>query len=108
MWCCGCKINKSLCIGNKFRVQIQIELLVWRMLLFQQILGKKTTKPTTADAMAMTKTAPAAMSFIWPIVGSKLGFMWLQSFSMAVFINSAPMTEPKQSTIAIHSALERL
>ena len=65
--------------------------------------GKKMMIPVIAAASAHTNTAPAAMSFTCPAKGLRCGDTRSTSLSIAVFISSAAITSPIQSTIMVHS-----
>ena len=69
----------------------------------QTNLGKKIKKGTKTDIAANNKTAPALISFAAFINGCFSVETLSQSFSMAVFINSADSTEPIHNTMATHS-----
>ncbi len=59
--------------------------------------------PTITDIIAVTKTAPAAISFVFLICSFLERVTTSDKFSIDVFINSDEITKPIQITIANHS-----
>lgn len=59
--------------------------------------------PTITDIIAVIKTAPAAISFIFLICSFLERVTTSDKFSIDVFINSDEITKPMQTIIANHS-----
>lgn len=68
------------------------------------IFGPKTISPISNASNALTSTAPAATSFIFPAFSFHSGETRSTSHSMAVLNNSAASTNPIAKTTKHHSA----
>ena len=66
----------------------------------------KIRQPMVSAVIALTKTAPAARSFIFLIVVCRSGEIKSATFSMDVLMSSRTNTKPIAKTIAIHSNVE--